>query len=178
VELENYPWPGNIRQLKNVTEQISVIEHERNVSKNILCKYLPVINNLPVLYQNKDDIKSFASERELLYKILFDMRNDVNELKKCIYKLSKGESPVHEYNKFIDEEPPLIYNEEDAPSPNEDFQSAEKVQDLQSQEKEAIRKVLKKFNNKRKPAAEALGISERTLYRKIKEFDIEDFGDE
>jgi transcriptional regulator with PAS, ATPase and Fis domain len=178
VELENYPWPGNIRQLKNVTEQISVIEHERNVSKNILCKYLPVINNLPVLYQNKEDIKSFASERELLYKILFDMRNDVNELKKCIYKLSKGESSVHEYNKFIDEEPPLIYNEEDAPAPNEDFQSAEKVQDLQSQEKEAIRKVLKKFNNKRKPAAEALGISERTLYRKIKEFDIEEFENE
>jgi transcriptional regulator with PAS, ATPase and Fis domain len=178
VELENYPWPGNIRQLKNVTEQISVIEHERNVSKNILCKYLPVINNLPVLYQSKDDIKSFASERELLYKILFDMRNDVNELKKCIYKLTKGESPVHEYNKFIDEEPPLIYNEDDAPAPNEDFQSAEKVQDLQSQEKEAIKKVLKKFNNKRKPAAEALGISERTLYRKIKEFDIEEFENE
>jgi transcriptional regulator with PAS, ATPase and Fis domain len=178
VELENYPWPGNIRQLKNVTEQISVIEHERNVSKDILCKYLPVINNLPVLYQNKDDLKSFASERELLYKILFDMRNDVNELKKCIYKLSKGDSSVREYNKFIDEEPSLIYHEDDTPSPSEDFHYPDKVQDLQSQEKEAIKKVLKKFNNKRKPAAEALGISERTLYRKIKEYDIEEFENE
>jgi transcriptional regulator with PAS, ATPase and Fis domain len=179
VELENYPWPGNIRQLKNVTEQISVIEHERDVSKDILCKYLPIINNLPVLYQNKEDIKNFASERELLYKILFDMRNDVNELKKWIYKQSKEESSVREYNKFIDEEqPPLIYQEENTPLPNEDFHCTDKVQDLQSQEKEAIRRVLKKFNNKRKPAAEALGISERTLYRKIKEYDIEEFENE
>jgi DNA-binding NtrC family response regulator len=177
AELENYPWPGNVRQLKNVTEQISVIEHERNVSKEILCKYLPVINNLPVLYQNKEDTKNFSSERELLYKILFDMRNDVNELKKGVYKLSK-ESSVREYDKFIDEESPLIYHEDDTPSPREDFHGMDKVQDLQSQEKETIKKVLKKFNNKRKPAAEALGISERTLYRKIKEYDIEELENE
>ncbi|MDR1340892.1 MAG: sigma-54 dependent transcriptional regulator [Prevotellaceae bacterium] len=178
LELEDYPWPGNVRQLKNVTEQISVIEHERDVSKEILSKYLPVINNLPVLYQNREDIKNFASERELLYKILFDMRNDVNELKKWMYKLSKGESSVREYNKFINEEPPLIYNEEEAPLPRENLHGADKVQDLQSQEKESIRKVLKQFNNRRKPAAEALGISERTLYRKIKEYDIEEFENE
>ncbi|MDR1130151.1 MAG: sigma-54 dependent transcriptional regulator [Prevotellaceae bacterium] len=178
LELEDYPWPGNIRQLKNVTEQISVIEHERDVTKEILCKYLPVINNLPVLYQSKEDVKNFASERELLYKILFDMRNDVNELKKWMYKLSKGDSSIREYNKFIDEEPPLIYNEEDAPSSQESLHGADKIQDLQSQEKEAIRKVLKKYNNRRKPAAEALGISERTLYRKIKEYDIDEFENE
>jgi transcriptional regulator with PAS, ATPase and Fis domain len=176
LELENYPWPGNVRQLKNVTEQISVIEHDRDVTKDKLSRYLPVNNSLPVLYQSNDDVHSFASERELLYKILFDMRNDVNELKKWMYKLSKGESPsVQEYSKYVDPEP-LIYQDEDAQ--REDVSIVEKVQDLQSQEKDAIRKVLKKFNNKRKPAAEALGISERTLYRKIKEYDIEEYEDE
>jgi transcriptional regulator with PAS, ATPase and Fis domain len=177
MELENYQWPGNVRQLKNVTEQISVIEHDRNVSKEKLSKYLPVNNNLPILYQNKDEFNSFASERELLYKILFDMRSDVNELKKWMYKLSKGGEPtVQGYNKFFDEEP-LIYQEADAPC-EEDVDNIDNVRDLQSQEKDAIRKVLKKFNNKRKPAAEALGISERTLYRKIKEYDIDEFDEE
>jgi transcriptional regulator with PAS, ATPase and Fis domain len=175
LELENYQWPGNVRQLKNVTEQISVIEHERNVSKEKLNKYLPSNNNLPVLYQ-KDDFSSFASERELLYKILFDMRNDVNELKKWMYKLSKEETTVQGYNKFIDEEPLIYQDEEDAL--HEDINNLDNVHDLHSQEKDTIRKVLKKFNNKRKPAAEALGISERTLYRKIKEYDIEEFEDE
>jgi transcriptional regulator with PAS, ATPase and Fis domain len=174
IELENYPWPGNVRQLKNVTEQISVIEPERNVTKDKLNKYLPVINNLPVLYRGKDDSNNFATERELLYKILFDMRNDINELKKWMYKLSKGEIAVQEYDKFFDNEP-MIYQED---TPRTDTDAAEKVQNLQSQEKESIRKVLKKFNNRRKPAAEALGISERTLYRKIKEYDIEEFEDE
>ncbi|MDR1582313.1 MAG: sigma-54 dependent transcriptional regulator [Prevotellaceae bacterium] len=176
LELEDYSWPGNVRQLKNVTEQISVIEHNRDISKEKLCRYLPVNNNLPILYQNNEDFNSFASERELLYKILFDMRNDVNELKKWMYKLSKGESPVQEYDKFVEQEP-LIYQEEEE-TVHEDIANVEKVQDLQSQEKDAIRKVLKKFNNRRKPAAEALGISERTLYRKIKEYDIDEFEDE
>jgi transcriptional regulator with PAS, ATPase and Fis domain len=177
VELENYPWPGNVRQLKNVTEQISVIEHDRIVSKEKLRNYLPIVNNLPVLYENKENFSNFAIERELLYKILFDMRNDVNELKKCIYKLSKGEPVVQGYNKYLDEEP-LVYQED---APREDVAGNvddNAVTDLQSQEKDTIRKVLKKFNNKRKPAAEALGISERTLYRKIKEYDIEESEDE
>jgi transcriptional regulator with PAS, ATPase and Fis domain len=176
LELENYPWPGNVRQLKNVTEQISVIEHDRDVTKDKLSKYLPVNNSLPVLYQSNDDVNSFASERELLYKILFDMRNDVNELKKWMYKLSKGESAVQEYSKYVDPEP-LIY-QADEDTLREDVKVVEKVQDLQSQEKEAIQKVLKQFNNKRKPAANALGISERTLYRKIKEYDIEEYENE
>jgi transcriptional regulator with PAS, ATPase and Fis domain len=174
LELENYLWPGNIRQLKNVTEQISVIEHVRDVTKEILSKYLPVNNNLPILYHNKDDVQNFATERELLYKILFDMRNDVNELKKWMYKLSKGET-VQEYDKVLDEQP-VIYNEED--STHEDVQNVKQILNLQSQEKESIKKVLKKYNNKRKPAAEELGISERTLYRKIKEYDLEDFENE
>jgi len=174
VELEDYLWPGNVRQLKNVTEQISVIEHVREVSKEILSKYLPVNNNLPILYSNKDDVQNFATERELLYKILFDMRNDVNELKKWMYKFSKGEA-VHEYDKVFDEQP-IIYNEEE--TTHEEVQNVEQILNLQSQEKESIKRVLKKYNNKRKPAAEALGISERTLYRKIKEYDLEDFQDE
>ncbi|MDR2651317.1 MAG: sigma-54 dependent transcriptional regulator [Prevotellaceae bacterium] len=182
LELENYSWPGNIRQLKNVTEQISVIEHDRNISKEKLCKYLPVNNSLPILYQNKDDFNSFASERELLYKILFDMRNDVNELKKWMYKLSKREPEVQEYDKIVEPEP-LIYQEEEPVSHEDDGNSGnsdnnEKVPNLQSQEKETIRKVLKTFNNRRKPAAEALGISERTLYRKIKEYDLDEYEDE
>jgi transcriptional regulator with PAS, ATPase and Fis domain len=177
MELENYSWPGNIRQLKNVTEQISVIEHNRNVTSEALHKYLPVNNTLPVLYHSKDEGGSFASERELLYKILFDMRNDVNELKRWMYKLSKNESGLREFDKFIDEEP-LVYNHEDITQEELNEVDSFKIQDLHSQEKEAIRKVLKKFNNKRKPAAEALGISERTLYRKIKEYNIEEFDNE
>jgi DNA-binding NtrC family response regulator len=179
LELENYQWPGNVRQLKNVTEQISVIEHDRYVTKEKLSKYLPTNNSLPILYQNKEEFNSFSSERELLYKILFDMRNDVNELKKWMYKLSKGESNVQGYNNFFDEEP-LVYQEEETPHGKDidNIDNMDNVQDLQSQEKDAIRKVLKKFNNKRKPAAEALGISERTLYRKIKEYDIEECEDE
>jgi transcriptional regulator with PAS, ATPase and Fis domain len=176
MELENYEWPGNVRQLKNVTEQISVIEHDRNVTKEKLGKYLPSNNSLPMLYNSKDEFNSFASERELLYKILFDMRNDVNELKKWMYKLSKEELTVRDYDKFFEEEP-LIYQAEETPR-EKDIDNIDSVQDLQSQEKDAIRKVLKKFNNKRKPAAEALGISERTLYRKIKEYDIEECEDE
>jgi len=166
LQLENYSWPGNIRQLKNVTEQISVIEHERDVSEEILQKYLPINQNLPVIYQNEFDAKSFATERELLYKILFDMRNDVTELKNWVYKMNKGEN-IHEYNvKNIFDNSPLIYNEEETVQ-------TEEPMELHLQEKETIKKVLKKYNNKRK-TAEALGISERTLYRKIKEYNIED----
>jgi transcriptional regulator with PAS, ATPase and Fis domain len=174
--LENYPWPGNVRQLKNVTEQISIVERVRDVSKEILSKYLPVVNNLPILYHKEDDGQNFASERELLYKILFDMRNDVNELKKWMYKFSKGET-VQEYDKIYDD-PSIIYNEEATDTSQEDIQNVEQILNLQSQEKESIKRVLRKYNNKRKPAAEALGISERTLYRKIKEYDLEDFQDE
>jgi transcriptional regulator with PAS, ATPase and Fis domain len=182
LELENYQWPGNIRQLKNVTEQISVIEHDRTVTKEKLRHYLPVNNSLPVIYEDKESFTSFSTERELLYKILFDLRNDVNELKKWMYKLSKGEPVVQDYNKFFEEEEPsLVYHEEEAPRTEinrEEINADNVVKDLQSQEKDAIRKVLKKFHNKRKPAAEALGISERTLYRKIKEYDIEEFENE
>lgn len=177
TELENYPWPGNVRQLKNVTEQISVIEHERNVTKEILSKYLPVNQNLPVLYENKEyDSKSYASERELLYKILFDMRNDVNELKKWMYKISKGEKIADYSVGSVIENAPLIYKEEVQPIQpiQEEVQEIEQPLDLHQQEKETIKKVLRLYNNKRKPAAEALGISERTLYRKIKEYDIEE----
>jgi transcriptional regulator with PAS, ATPase and Fis domain len=172
-ELESYSWPGNIRQLKNVTEQISVIEQERTVSKEIICKYLPVNNNLPILYRSQEDFQNYASERELLYKILFDMRNDVNELKKWMYKMTNTEQ-VHKYDKIIDES--LVYNEMEQPTSK--IPNSEQLMDLQSQEKESIKKVLKKYHNKRKPAADALGISERTLYRKIKEYNMEETQDD
>lgn len=176
-ELENYNWPGNIRQLKNVTEQVSVIEHERRISKDKLEQYLPkTLPGLPAIYSH-DDGQSFNSEREILYKILFDMRNDVNELKRWMYSILQSEQipsgdrnyPMpKEYLPSIGIQPELVEEKS--------FLPAEEVMDdysLQDQEKDAIKRVLKKFNNRRKPAAEALGISERTLYRKIKEYNLE-----
>ncbi|MDR2466826.1 MAG: sigma-54 dependent transcriptional regulator [Prevotellaceae bacterium] len=170
-ELEKYSWPGNIRQLKNVTEQISVIEHERSISKEILEKYLPRNASLPMLYKNEGAQGNFASERELLYKILFDMRSEVSELKRMVYKMI-GNNTVGYYDKIIEE--PVAYHE------SEQMQELrnDNIMDLQKQEKIAIMQVLKKYNNKRKPASEALGISERTLYRKIKEYNLEDIRDE
>ena len=172
TELENYGWPGNVRQLKNVTEQISVIEHERNITKEILGKYLPRNTRLPMLYKNESNSSGgFTSERELLYKILFDMRSEVSELKRMVYKMIGGDNLGY-FDKIIEE--PVTYQE---PVPAQEL-ADDNVMDLQKQEKIAIIQVLKKYNNKRKPAAEALGISERTLYRKIKEYNLEDIQDE
>ena len=180
-ELETYPWPGNIRQLKNITEQISILEHERMITREILCRYLPVINNLPALYKGGEDAPSFASERELLYKVLFDMRNEINELKNMIHRIAGSEhldshainphnlgGKVYGYNKNIEE----LYPEPEEESAPE-VQNAEQAMNLALQEKEKVLQALKIYNNKRKPAAVALGISERTLYRKIKEYDLE-----
>ncbi|MDR2423755.1 MAG: sigma-54 dependent transcriptional regulator [Prevotellaceae bacterium] len=185
-ELESYPWPGNIRQLKNITEQISILEQERIISREILEKYLPAINNLPVLYRGNEESHSFASERELLYKVLFDMRNEINELKNMMHRFAGVENidnhainthniggKVYGYNKNIEE---LYPASEEAVEPN--VQNSEYAMNLAIQEKEKVRQALKVYNNKRKPAAEALGISERTLYRKIKEYDLEYLQDE
>ena len=191
--LSNYPFPGNVRQLKNVTEQISVIESERTITAEILNHYLPqqnYSNNLPVLY-NKDseDTHSFASEREILYQILFDMKKDMNELKREVHELTNGTvSPqpnitAKKVSDIFYENPevssvPMTIGHSNSVIGNTHITDTEEVKDeslsLQDKEIELIHKALKKHNNKRRLAAEELGISERTLYRKIKEYNIEE----
>jgi transcriptional regulator with PAS, ATPase and Fis domain len=179
TELERYSWPGNVRQLKNVAEQISVIEYSRIIDKETLDRYLPSSqNNLPMLYQNRDEL-SPGTEREILYKILFDMRNDVNELKHWMYGiinegLAGNQNRQGYIPNFVAPSEPTETNDEDTTITDTEEVQAEPVDILQTQEIETIRKVLRKYNNKRKPAAEALGISERTLYRKIKDYKLED----
>jgi DNA-binding NtrC family response regulator len=188
--LQNYEWPGNIRQLKNVTEQISVIEHNRVIDKNTLKKYLPdyVDVKLPALFRS-DDARSFASEREILYKVLFDMKNDVNDLKKLVLEMiksGKADEGVMENNAHIIKK---LYNTSEgvlganfrptievAPEAGTIIQDTEEIVEenlsLAHKEMELIKKALEKHNGKRRNAAQELGISERTLYRKIKEYNL------
>ncbi|MFW6370282.1 MAG: sigma-54 interaction domain-containing protein [Bacteroidota bacterium] len=192
--LLNYRWPGNIRQLKNITEQLSVIEQNREITEEVLRLYLPDYfeSKLPAVFQGVDQ-KTFASEREILYKVLFDMKNDMNDLKKLVLDImQKGPrtSEIEEDNahiikklyKSVDEEEPS-YEEEKNPmkiefSHREDLgiQDTEEIIEeslsLEEKEIELIKKALNKHNGKRKYAAQELGISERTLYRKIKEYNI------
>jgi len=193
--LLNYSWPGNVRQLKNITEQISIIESEREISAQTLRNYLPEYGGikLPAIIK-KDDEKSFSSEREILYKILFDMKSDMNDLKKLVFDLIRsGDSDVtfHENssriikNLFRDANIKESENK-DAEASAVDFtphKTRDNIQDteeiieesfsLADKEVEMINKALEKYNGKRKMAANELGISERTLYRKIKEYGIE-----
>ncbi len=191
--LENYEWPGNVRQLKNITEQISIIEKKRVIDAETLKLYLPnyTENKLPVLLNNfEKESSSFASEREILYKILFDMKSDMNDLKKLVYSLLQTNS-IQElniehqsaYNRLFKEsaniEPQIetiqtYTNRPRSTAYIEDTHEViEETLSLQEKEKELIIKALNKHNGKRKLAAEELGISERTLYRKIKEYDLE-----
>jgi len=193
--LVNYPWPGNIRQLKNVAEQVSVIENKREIDSEIFKNYLPVINKqtLPAIYQGND--KSDLSEREILYKVLFDLKGDVNELKKLVYEIMKRNvgnqsenddyQLIQRFNKLydnnkdesIEEEEenkvyqPKIISKEDTINSSQEI--VEESLSLADKEKELIIKALNKYNGKRKNASQELGISERTLYRKIKEYSIE-----
>jgi transcriptional regulator with PAS, ATPase and Fis domain len=193
--LLNYSWPGNVRQLKNITEQISIIESERDIVAANLRHYLPDYGNakLPAVIK-KDDEKSFSSERELLYKILFDMKSDMNDLKKLVFDLIRRgdiDVNVHEGNsRVINNLFRDAHAGEDDTNETEsssasysahpvrnDIQDTEEIIEeslsLADKEVEMIKKALEKFNGKRKMAANELGISERTLYRKIKEYGIE-----
>lgn len=192
--LSSYRWPGNIRQLKNITEQISVIETTRLIDRPTLKNYLPDFyeDKLPALYNNPIDHKTFDSEREILYKVLFEMKADMNDLKKLVLEIMQGggdiDGKLHEENaqlisKLYDDESSLP-NPSDTlkPSYSEFHADRENIQDteeiieeslsLEEKEKELIVKALLKHKGKRKYAAEELGISERTLYRKIKEYDL------
>jgi DNA-binding NtrC family response regulator len=192
--LLRYSWPGNVRQLKNITEQISIIESEREVTSLTLNHYLPEYNSskLPALIRN-DNEKSFSSEREILYKILFDMKSDMTDLKKLVFDLMRKEDINIDLrqsdsraikNLFRDVESEERPEEAEAPAVDipvhaqrKDIQDTEEIIEeslsLAGKEVEMIKKALEKYNGKRKMAANELGISERTLYRKIKEYGIE-----
>ena len=210
--LENYSWPGNIRELRNVTEQLSVLAEEKIVTPEILLKITPQLanRNLPSIVGRRDDEN--MSERDILYKLLFEMKGDVNDLKALVFELisrnqlSVGDMssfrqlgmkpasdniPVQNYaptNQFVSGNSvnPKIFDKEDEPthqayffSDNDEdgtYQAMEEVSDslsLEVMEKDMIIKALKKYNSRRKEAAKELGLSERTLYRKIKQYDID-----
>ena len=188
--LLNYRWPGNVRQLKNITEQISIIEKERDISGEILRNYLPVdaTKNLPALFSKAEE-NSFSNEREILYKVLFDMKRDMTELKKLVLDIMENkESTITgdqarifrnlydtDSGNFVSKEPASKHIHID-PEEKENIQDTEEFVEeslsLEDKEIELINKALEKHNGKRKYAAQELGISERTLYRKIKEYDV------
>ena len=191
-----YSWPGNVRQLKNITEQISIIETNREINASILKNYLPEQNNaqrLPALFGVKNESKSFESEREILYQVLFDMRQDVTELKKLVHEImteraavgSPAVTPAAYYTPApavvasVPAAVPTIIHPSVKPAPamDDDIQDTEEYVEeslsLDEVEKEMIRKALEKHHGKRKSAAKDLNISERTLYRKIKEYGLD-----
>ncbi|MBB1094469.1 sigma-54-dependent Fis family transcriptional regulator [Rhodopseudomonas palustris] len=189
--LVSYRWPGNVRQLKNITEQISIIEKEREISSEVLKNYLPRDNfsQLPAIF-SKTEENSFSNEREILYKVLFDMKRDMTDLKKLVLDLMDDKEPVvtsdnarifrnlydAENNSFMPKEPASKHIHIE-PVEKENIQDTEEFVEeslsLSDKEIELIIKALEKHKGKRKYAAQELGISERTLYRKIKEYNID-----
>lgn len=188
--LMSYRWPGNVRQLKNITEQISIIEKERDITAEILRNYLPADSskNLPALF-SKTEESSFSNEREILYKVLFDMKRDMTELKKLVLDIMEDKEPVitgdqaRIFRNLYDNDPTGYVSKDPVPKHiHIDSVEKENIQDteefveeslsLEDKEIEMINKALDKHKGKRKYAAQELGISERTLYRKIKEYDI------
>lgn len=189
-----YQWPGNVRQLKNITEQISIIETNRDINAVILKGYLPNQNNmqrLPALLGGKEH-KSFESEREILYQVLFDMRQDVTELKKLVHEImserGNNAAPVVSaayysqapavVSPVVPSVPTIIHpSVKSSHTVDDDIQDTEEYVEeslsLDDVEKEMIRKALEKHHGKRKSAAMDLNISERTLYRKIKEYGLD-----
>ena len=211
--MQKYHWGGNIRQLRNIAEQISVLEQDRSINGKELKEYLPDMgSNLPAVISDKKKDSDFSNEREILYKVLFDMKNDLNDLKKLTLKLmQEGNSKeVRDENEGLiqkiygnGEEDAEDFNVEDLDSDNlevlqipqqssrndyeppqpenlsekDKYHFAEEIEEeetlsLQDKELELIKKSLERHNGKRKAAAEELGISERTLYRKIKQYNL------
>ena len=198
--LQKFRWSGNIRQLRNVAEQISVLETNRDISATTLQSYLPAEgSNLPSVIKNKKNDSDFNTEREILYKVLFDMKSDLHDLKKLTLELMQnGSSKVQETNSNLikkiygskeddseidyEEEPRTALmttqnNENHYENQEDNYQFTESIEEeevlrLEQKEVEMIKKSLEKNKGKRKIAADELGISERTLYRKIKQFDL------
>ncbi|MFV0554365.1 MAG: sigma-54 interaction domain-containing protein [Mangrovibacterium sp.] len=195
--LDSYHWPGNIRQLKNTAEQISIIEQERSISEETIRKYLPEGGKaqLPAIYNSSED-KTFSSEREILYQVLFDMKKDMNELKKLVFDLMNNPNdPIsvsHENQQIIQDlyanddsfasiitQPsnPIPYKppkdlDDDVEYYHEEKINNDELMSLADYEKNAIQKALAMYRGNRRKAAEKLGISSRTLYRKLNEYDL------
>ncbi|MDD2289727.1 MAG: sigma-54 dependent transcriptional regulator [Bacteroidales bacterium] len=178
--LEQYRWPGNVRQLKNVAEQLSVLEQTRQVSAQVLARYLPADSplHLPVVYDPEKKLgDDFLSERDILYKILFQLRADMDEMKKQLHNIMNHEPmSVHPQGTMLTHpaEEPVAADEvtEGELLPMEVVEESQDLS-LNTLEKELIVKVLQKNKGHRKSTAKELGIAERTLYRKIKEYEIE-----
>jgi transcriptional regulator with PAS, ATPase and Fis domain len=187
----NYRWPGNIRQLKNITEQISIIEKQRNINAQTLAKYLPQasISKLPVLLKNAGDMMDF-SERDILYRVLFEMRKDITELKHLVGEILKDgnisadiqdlktqflHNLKSEFNQdYTTENKVQIHEPETILTESDQYPEVyEESLSLLQKEKNTIMKALEKYPKKRRLAAKELGISERTLYRKILEYDLD-----
>jgi len=190
-----YRWPGNVRQLKNITEQISIIETERVITRDTLLLYLPVANEkstLPMLFSHEN--KQEFSERELLYKVLFDMKKDMNELKKLVLEMMDNSDSITDFNEQqtqyinklhaeLEEIPATVTVQQAGNNLARTSNSSSSIEvmhhemedeslSIEDREKELIVKALEKYKGKRKNAAKDLGISERTLYRKIKEYNL------
>jgi DNA-binding NtrC family response regulator len=177
--LLKYRWPGNIRELKNVTERISIIETNREIDGETLKNDLPDVetNRFPALLPHKDEWKTFGSEREILYQVLFDVRQDVNDLKKLVREImdDKGDHPATYREPAISvlHSPAVGALLRPAQPIKEAAEDVEETLSLEEAEREMIRKALKRHGGKRKNVAQDLKISERTLYRKIKEYNLE-----
>ncbi|MGH1520183.1 sigma-54 interaction domain-containing protein [Chryseobacterium sp. JK1] len=208
--IENYSFPGNVRQLRNLVEQMTVVERNRNITAEKLAEYIPMETHLPMVVNTQSAPKQndFGSEREIMYKILFDMRNDINDLKSLTSELIKNRGTAdlsnHEKNLinriYTPETQPqgnsgsLLYfeNNNEAPAvqtptiistPEDSYEDIEDIEieenrpeslSLQNNEKDLIIKALEKHKGRRNRAADELGISQRTLYRKIKQYNLED----
>ena len=201
--LKDYYWPGNIRQLKNITEQISIIEQTRDITSDILKLYLPAneVGLISIGTMNSNEQKNFSNEREILYQVLFDMKKDMNELKKIVHDIVAGNlkasdivsstvteksdkrlTPMVVNTNSSDNVTTLPIKDEPTIMPVADIADAdvidtpeyeEETLSLQDVEKDMIIKALERHKGKRKNAAQDLKISERTLYRKIKEYNLE-----
>ena len=194
--LSSYRWPGNIRQLKNITEQISIIEKNREIDEDTIRRYLPEAENMQTLPALSDNTMMFGHEKEILYQIIREMKNEIAELQKTVRQLENGGNsrpqtqPAAITYKYLQ---PVAGQQKEAKDKPQPF-SIEKAKDnygsmchevepeyiieksmsLQDLEKESIKKALERHKGKRKAAAEELKISERTLYRKIKEYGLEE----
>ena len=205
IQLANYYWNGNVRQLKNITEQISVIEQKREIDEQTLHVYLPKedMERFPALLSSKHSQKDFANEREILYQVLFDMKKDMNDLKALVHDIMGGQhvemkknEEMHYPTSIIDRDDAIIAPRKQVEFMNEktpvevnhysvdaepyhdavEYQEVEEQQKpmtLQDMECQMIVKTLEKYRGRRKAAAKELQISERTLYRKIKEYGLE-----